>query len=77
MYIEKPIQHFLDKLSSKSPEPGGGSAAALVGAEGAALVGMMLTRPEGLWPEARRRLELHEVAGPVAAPEPAAEVAGD
>ncbi len=44
---------------------------------GAALVGMMLTRPEGLWPEARRRLELHEVAGPVAAPEPAAEVAGD
>jgi branched-chain amino acid transport system permease protein len=27
---------------------------------GAALVMMMLTRPEGLWPEARRRLELHE-----------------
>jgi branched-chain amino acid transport system permease protein len=27
---------------------------------GAALVGMMLTRPEGLAPEARRRLELHE-----------------
>ncbi|GAB4539635.1 MAG: hypothetical protein Kow0063_28620 [Anaerolineae bacterium] len=27
---------------------------------GAALVIMMLTRPEGLWPEARRRLELHE-----------------
>jgi branched-chain amino acid transport system permease protein len=27
---------------------------------GAALVGMMLIRPEGLWPEARRRLELHE-----------------
>jgi hypothetical protein len=21
---------------------------------------MMLTRPEGLWPDARRRLELHE-----------------
>jgi formiminotetrahydrofolate cyclodeaminase len=41
MYIEKPIQHFLDKLSSKSPEPGGGSAAALVGAEAAALVGMV------------------------------------
>ncbi len=30
---------------------------------GAALVFMMLNRPEGLWPEARRRLELHE-AGP-------------
>jgi branched-chain amino acid transport system permease protein len=27
---------------------------------GAVLVAMMLTRPEGLWPEARRRLELHE-----------------
>jgi branched-chain amino acid transport system permease protein len=27
---------------------------------GAVLVGMMLTRPEGLAPEARRRLELHE-----------------
>src|SRR5512143_612365 len=41
MYIEKPMQHFLDKLCSKSPEPGGGSAAALVGAEAAALVGMV------------------------------------
>jgi branched-chain amino acid transport system permease protein len=27
---------------------------------GAVLVGMMLMKPEGLWPEARRRLELHE-----------------
>jgi branched-chain amino acid transport system permease protein len=27
---------------------------------GAALVGMMLMKPEGLWPEARRKLELHE-----------------
>jgi branched-chain amino acid transport system permease protein len=27
---------------------------------GAVLVIMMLTRPEGIWPEARRRLELHE-----------------
>jgi branched-chain amino acid transport system permease protein len=27
---------------------------------GLALVAMMLFRPEGLWPEARRRLELHE-----------------
>ena len=41
MYIEQPMKLFLDKLSSKSPEPGGGSAAALVGAEGAALVGMV------------------------------------
>ena len=41
MYIDQPIRHFLDKLSSKSPEPGGGSAAALVGAEAAGLVGMV------------------------------------
>jgi branched-chain amino acid transport system permease protein len=27
---------------------------------GALLVAMMLTRPEGLWPEAKRRQELHE-----------------
>jgi branched-chain amino acid transport system permease protein len=27
---------------------------------GAVLVGMMLLRPEGLWPEARQKLELHE-----------------
>ena len=31
---------------------------------GAALVFMMLTKPEGLWPEARRKLELHEEAEP-------------
>jgi branched-chain amino acid transport system permease protein len=29
-------------------------------AYGAVLVAMMLIRPEGLWPEARRKLELHE-----------------
>jgi branched-chain amino acid transport system permease protein len=40
---------------------------------GLALVGMMLFRPEGLWPEARRKLELHEtedVTGPPIANEP-------
>jgi branched-chain amino acid transport system permease protein len=34
---------------------------------GALLMAMMLTRPEGLWPEARRRLELHESIEPTAA----------
>jgi branched-chain amino acid transport system permease protein len=34
---------------------------------GALLMAMMLTRPEGLWPEARRRLELHESLEPTAA----------
>jgi branched-chain amino acid transport system permease protein len=37
---------------------------------GAALVGMMLIRPEGLWPEARRRLELHELKEAIAVEEP-------
>jgi len=41
MYIDQPIRHFMDKLASKSPEPGGGSVAALTGALGAALVSMV------------------------------------
>jgi branched-chain amino acid transport system permease protein len=36
---------------------------------GLALVVMMLTRPEGLWPEARRKLELHEEQTPDLVPE--------
>jgi branched-chain amino acid transport system permease protein len=36
---------------------------------GLALVGMMLFRPEGLWPEARRKLELHETEEPEGATE--------
>jgi len=40
-------------------------------AYGAVLVAMMLTRPEGLWPEERRRLELHEEKELLFAKEPA------
>jgi len=39
--VDKPIRHFLDELASRSPTPGGGSVAALMGAQGAALVGMV------------------------------------
>ncbi len=35
------IQTFLDELASKSATPGGGSAAALMGAQGAALISMV------------------------------------
>jgi branched-chain amino acid transport system permease protein len=42
---------------------------------GALLMAMMLTRPEGLWPEARRRLELHESMEPTAAVLPESGVA--
>jgi formiminotetrahydrofolate cyclodeaminase len=41
MYIDNPLHFFLDKLCSKSPEPGGGSASALVGATAASLSGML------------------------------------
>ncbi len=41
MYVEKPMIVFLDRLASRSPEPGGGSVSALVGALGAALVSMV------------------------------------
>jgi methenyltetrahydrofolate cyclohydrolase len=35
------IEHFLDNLASKSATPGGGSAAAVMGAQGAALISMV------------------------------------
>lgn len=41
MIQDQPIQQFLDALASKSATPGGGSAAAIMGAMGAALIGMV------------------------------------
>jgi hypothetical protein len=38
---EKTIESFLDELASKHATPGGGSAAALIGAQAAALVSMV------------------------------------
>jgi formiminotetrahydrofolate cyclodeaminase len=38
---DQPIQQFLDQLASKSATPGGGSAAAIMGAQGAALISMV------------------------------------
>jgi methenyltetrahydrofolate cyclohydrolase len=40
-YIKEPAESYLDKLAGGDPEPGGGSAAALAGALGAALVSMV------------------------------------
>lgn len=40
-YIKDTVESYLDKLASGEPEPGGGSAAALAGALGAALVSMV------------------------------------
>ena len=38
---DKPVQIFLDELASKQATPGGGSAAAVMGAQAAALVSMV------------------------------------
>jgi formiminotetrahydrofolate cyclodeaminase len=40
-YVRETAESYLDKLASGDPEPGGGSAAALAGALGAALVSMV------------------------------------
>ena len=39
--IQKSVEGFLEELSSSSATPGGGSAAALMGAMGSALVSMV------------------------------------
>ena len=41
MYLDKPLQNYLDELASSQPTPGGGSAAALSGAMGAGLATMV------------------------------------
>ena len=41
MLEDTPLQQFLDELASQSSTPGGGSAAAIMGAMGAALVSMV------------------------------------
>ena len=40
-YIDSPMHRYLEDLASSKPAPGGGSAAALVGATGAALGSMV------------------------------------
>ena len=59
MYVEKPMIEFLDKLASRSPEPGGGSVSALVGALGAALVSMVgnLTLGKEKYAEVQEQIE--------------------
>ncbi len=41
MYVDRPLQNYLDDLASAQPTPGGGSTAALSGAMGAALACMV------------------------------------
>jgi len=39
--IQRPVETFLNELASSAPTPGGGSAAAIIGAMGAALLSMV------------------------------------
>jgi methenyltetrahydrofolate cyclohydrolase len=57
----QPIQTFLDELASKSATPGGGSAAALMGAQGAALVSMVCNLTIGKPKFAEVEAELQDV----------------
>jgi formiminotetrahydrofolate cyclodeaminase len=41
MYLNKPLQNYIDELASSHPTPGGGSAAALTGAMSAGLASMV------------------------------------
>jgi methenyltetrahydrofolate cyclohydrolase len=41
MITQRPVEMFLDELASSAPTPGGGSAAAIMGAMGAALISMV------------------------------------
>jgi len=65
-YLTQPIEKHLTDLAGKLPAPGGGSASALVGAEGAALLSMVLNFTidkkgyEGFWNEAKELLKKTE-----------------
>jgi formiminotetrahydrofolate cyclodeaminase len=65
-YVEWSLASYLEKLASDSPEPGGGSVAALVAALGAALVSMVahLTLGKAKYADVQEEMaELEQRAG--------------
>ena len=63
MIKDKTIQVFLDELASKASTPGGGSAAAIIGAMGAALVSMICNLTIGKKKYADVEPEMKEILG--------------
>jgi formiminotetrahydrofolate cyclodeaminase len=61
MYAEETVTAFLSRLASSAPEPGGGAAAALAGAAGAALVSMVANLTIGKPQYAAARGEMEQV----------------
>jgi len=61
MIIEQPINQFLDELASSAATPGGGSAAAILGAVGAALVSMVCNLTIGKKNYAEAEVEMRDV----------------
>jgi formiminotetrahydrofolate cyclodeaminase len=61
MYIDEPIQRYLDDLASAQPTPGGGSTAALSGAMGAALASMVCRITLGKEAYAQVQQEIEEL----------------
>lgn len=63
VYLNQPLKQYLDDLAARLPAPGGGSASALAGAEGVALLSMVLNFTidkkgyEGFWDEGRQILK--------------------
>lgn len=63
MYPQMSIEAFLEKLASADPEPGGGAAAALAGAVGAALISMVANLTIGKEKFADAQAEMVEARG--------------
>ena len=63
MYADKSITEFLAELSSRSPTPGGGSAAALSGAIGASLVCMVCNLTVGKEKYKAVEAEMQDILG--------------
>jgi formiminotetrahydrofolate cyclodeaminase len=63
MIAEQSLRRFLDELAGSAPTPGGGSAAAVMGATGAALVSMVCNLTIGRKDYESAEAELRQILG--------------